>query len=120
MWRYFTEAELACKCGCGRCEMDEEFMADLDDLREVCGFPFPVTSGYRFESPDEKESSSTTPGRGPHTTGKAVDIAANARRKFKILEIADGITGIGIAKTFIHLDTLTPEERPSRPCVFTY
>ena len=25
-WKYFTRKELQCKCGCGKCEMDEGFM----------------------------------------------------------------------------------------------
>ena len=121
-WKYFTRDEMTCQCGCGHCNMDEEFMRRLDKLRERCGFPFRIASGFRCD--DHNAEVSTTGEGGPHTTGKAVDIMANASQRFSIIEkglFPDiGITGIGPAKTFIHLDTLTPEERPSRPCVWSY
>jgi zinc D-Ala-D-Ala carboxypeptidase len=121
-WKYFTEDEMRCKCGCGRCEMDEEFMRLLDKMRGRCGFPFKVTSGFRC--PQYNAQVSITGADGPHTTGKAADIALSERRKYFALDelfgLVDTFRGIGIGNDFIHLDTLTPEERPSRPCVWTY
>ena len=34
----------------GKNEMDDAFLAKLDQLREECGFPFRITSGYRDET----------------------------------------------------------------------
>ena len=47
--KYFTVDEFNCQ-HTGENQMDPEFMEKVDKLREHCGFPFVITSGYR--SPD--------------------------------------------------------------------
>ena len=42
----FTTDEMKCPC-CGECEMDEKFMANLQRIREQCGFGFRINSAYR-------------------------------------------------------------------------
>lgn len=37
--KHFTENELKCKCGCGRAEMDADFMVKLEQIREYWGKP---------------------------------------------------------------------------------
>lgn len=108
-WEFFDPAKdtkLACS-HCGAMLMDEFFMRLLDEIRRDAGFPFHVTSGYRC--PIHNDAVSSTGLSGPHTTGRAVDIAANnsAMRK-RIIEVAlkHKIPRIGIAKSFIHLDNL--------------
>lgn len=124
---HFDLAEFACKCGeCGStgAEMDPDFLYMLDNLREDCGFPFIVTSGYRC--PDYNDEIASTGRDGPHTTGKAVDISAAFAQAHTLLKKAmhRDIPGIGIngrgeyRKRFIHLDTLRGEN--SRPRVWTY
>ena len=109
-WKYFsydTDPMLACSCGCGRKEMNDLFMADLDVIRETCGFPFRITSGYRC--PVHNTRVSSTGERGPHTTGRAIDIAApSSSMRLAIVEAAQeqGFRRFGIAKTFIHIDDL--------------
>ena len=115
-WPHFTEEELKCKCGCGRCEMDEKFMFYLEALRVGCGFPFPVTSGFRCSECDKDEGSSTTPGSGPHTTGKAVDFhVANVMEMDMIIERSYlyGFCGRGIGETYVHLDMCHERTRPA-------
>ncbi len=126
---HFDLSEFACKCGeCGSdgSEMQPEFLYKLDDLRERCGFPFIVTSGYRCPAYNARISS--TGENGPHTTGEAADIAAAFGPAYKLVQQAffDGIfTGIGInqkgasTSRFVHLDTLNPGDN-SRPRVWTY
>jgi hypothetical protein len=46
MFKYFSVDEFACK-HTGKNEIDPDFVSKLDVLREVCGFPFTITSGYR-------------------------------------------------------------------------
>ena len=121
--RYFTESEFACK-HCGKNKMDEDFLDKLDELRHRCGFPFNITSAYRCPAHNQKVSS--TGPKGPHTTGKAVDIAASRQHAYDILEEALrlGFTGIGVqqkgANRFIHLDTLTEPDHAPRPSVWSY
>ena len=120
MYKYFTEDELRCKCGCGQSKMDSFFMEDLDDLREALGEPIIITSGYRC--PDHNDKVSSTGRSGPHTTGKAVDIKGGSKKKydiFKNLNI-DIIKRIGISKTFIHIDSLTKEEGFPEEVIWTY
>lgn len=110
MWKYFDpsiDTKLRCSCGCGRMEMNDTFMKKLDSVRERAGFGFRVTSGYRCPTYNSKVSS--TGERGPHTTGRAVDIAAaSSTMRLAIIEAAqkEGFRRFGVAKTFIHLDDL--------------
>ena len=46
-WQYFTMEELTCRCGCGRMEMDNDFMVSLVAIRREVGFALSVTSGFR-------------------------------------------------------------------------
>ena len=99
----FTINEMKCPC-CGKCEMDEEFMENLQKVREICGFGFRINSAYRCEKYNAKVSNNT---RGQHATGQAVDISMKDRyRRRNILKEAimrGYFKDIAIAKTFIHL-----------------
>lgn len=74
LYPYFTRAELSCRCGCGDAEVDPLTIGKLIRLRRLCGFPFPITSGKRCGAHNARVSD--TGYTGPHTTGKAFDIAA--------------------------------------------
>ena len=99
----FTTKEMKCPC-CGKCDMDMEFMENLQDVREKCGFGFRVNSAYRCEEYNSKVSKNT---RGQHVTGEAVDVSIKDRhRRHNILRTAilNGyFKDIAISKTFIHL-----------------
>jgi len=85
--------------------IDIEFVLTLDMLREECGFPFVITSGYRSPM-HSREIIKDEPGR--HTEGIAADIhVISSSRRHTLVKVAMemGITGIGIAKTFVHVDT---------------
>lgn len=85
--------------------IDTEFVISLDLLREACGFPFVITSGYR-SAMHSREIIKDEPGR--HTEGIAADIhVINSRRRHLLVKNAMemGFTGIGVAKDFIHVDT---------------
>ena len=118
----FSEAEFVCRCGCGRADMDSDFMQFLQMLRTSCGFPLHVTSGFRC--PDHNARVSKTGRTGPHTTGKAADIAIAGPQVHSLLTTAiPWVRGIGLkqhgphAKRIVHLDTTTGEMRPR---VWTY
>jgi hypothetical protein len=52
--------------------------------------------------------------------GKAIDIAISGRDAKRLYKIAKKyMTGIGISKRYIHMDSLTSEEAP-RPTVWRY
>lgn len=120
--KYFKYSEFDQKDGklpgSGEKYMSSEFLNKLDKLRELMGQPMRVTSGYR--SPEYNAKVSNTGRTGPHTTGKAADIAcSNGQMRHKLVKLACelGFTGIGISKSFVHLDTL---EGPHRPNIWTY
>jgi len=114
-WQYFTMQELTCKCGCDDMKMDFEFMSTLVHMRRSLGIPFHVTSAYRC--PEHNAKVSSTGLTGPHTTGKAIDIAISHQNAFRLVKLAleSGMTGIGVSQKgtnrFIHLDMLA-EPRP--------
>ena len=99
----FTEAEMACPC-CDACDMDMEFMENLQRVREQCGFGFRVNSAYRCEEYNSKVSKNT---KGQHVTGQAVDVSMKDRyKRFKLIKEAiagEYFKDIAISKTFIHL-----------------
>ena len=90
--------------------MHEGFLKKLDQIREELGKPLVLTSAYRC--PKHNLAVSSTGEYGPHTTGRAVDIAAAGRLKYQIVEAAKarGMTRIGIGKNFIHIDALGRDE----------
>jgi len=92
-----------------------EFLHILDDLRDLCAFPFVITSGYR--SPQHPiEAAKTVP--GTHSQGIAADIkVSSGAQKHTLVRhaMALGFSGIGIADTFVHVDF-----RETTPVVWTY
>lgn len=102
-FKYFRIEEFNCQ-ETGENEMSEEFIHKLDELRKACGFPFRITSGYRSPS-HSIEARKATP--GTHAQGIACDIyVSGGSQRHTIIKEAMrlGFTGIGVAKTFIHVD----------------
>jgi len=122
-WRYFKLAEFACK-HCGENRIDHQFVTELDDLRHHLGFALPVSSGYRC--PEHNAKVSSTGRAGPHTTGRAVDIAVSHGLAYTVLQAAlmMKFTGIGINQKgggrFIHLDNLPNAPGQPRPTLWSY
>lgn len=112
--KYFKLKDFDCQ-ETGENKMNNEFLAKLDALREACGFPFIVTSGYRSPS-HSIEAKKVIP--GTHAQGIAADIKVNGgNQRYMIVKKALdlGFTGIGIAKTFVHVDT-----RETTPVMWDY
>ena len=123
MSRYFNyddDKMLACSCGCNTKGMEPAFLDLMDQIRHSIGEPLTVTSGYRC--PDHNDKVSSTSRTGPHTTGRAIDIKADSRLRFLLIEAAikQGITRIGVAKSFIHLDDLGELDGFPSPRVWSY
>ena len=108
---YFSEDELRCKCGCGEYFFDDKVLDLLNSIRRDCGFPLPVTSGYRCPN-HPIEAAKDADGRpiGAHCTGKAVDIGVERGRAHRLIQSAleHGCPRIGVNQKgggrFIHLD----------------
>ena len=128
VWRrpHFTPREMACRRS-GSLLLAPEFMDALEALRVTVNRPLPVTSGYR--DPEHNALVSSTGKTGPHTTGRAADIAICCEDAYALLGAAiraGAFTGIGLNQRgpypgrFVHLDTLQPAAAAPRPRVWTY
>ena len=105
--KYFKDSEFACKCGCGKSDMDKDFVLRLDKAREFAGIPFVITSGCRCEKHNKAVKGSST---SSHLTGLAVDISAvTSSEKFAIVNalLDTGFTRIGVGNSFVHVDADT-------------
>lgn len=95
--------------------IDYNFVHQLDELRERCGFPFVITSGYRSAMhPEEKKKSKP----GTHSQGIAADIKVSDGYQRRVVvenAIKMGFRGIGVAKGFVHVDM-----RDTTPVMWTY
>ena len=103
-FKYFKLEDFNCQ-ETGENEMSRDFIHRLDELREACGFPFIITSGYRSPNHSIEKRKEKA---GKHAQGIAADIkAANGYQRYKIVEeaIKMGFNGIGVARTFIHVDS---------------
>ena len=106
-WCNFTPDEFRCSC-CNRLEISSDIIDLLQTARNELG-PLQITSAYRC--PSHNSSVSSTGENGPHTTGMAVDIhVSNSQHRKQLIDyFATKVTGLGVAKTFLHIDLLTPE-----------
>ena len=112
--KHFAKSEFDCK-ETGENNMDIEFLTKVDHLREICGFPFRITSGFRSK---DHSVEIRKPKGGTHTQGIACDIMCDSGSKRYTLvkhALALGFTGIGIADSFIHVDT-----RTTHPVIWSY
>lgn len=115
--KYFTLDEFDCPSHKGSgINMDSNFLAKLEQAREIAGVSFIITSGYRT-----KEHNAEVGGvpNSSHLIGVAADIAVSGGAdRYIILSalIKAGFRRIGVAKTFIHCDT--DDSKPNS--VWTY
>lgn len=108
--RYFKLDEFKCHC-CGQVHMDDDFLAKLDLAREYAGTPFKIMSGYRCPKHNKAVGSTSK----NHVNGKAADITCTVGpQRIMILQglTKAGFNRLGIAKTFIHADTMDNEGSP--------
>ena len=112
--RYFKLSDFNCQ-ETGNNEMSEEFLEKLDELRHKCGFPFIITSGYRDKTHSIEARKAKA---GTHARGIASDIRINnGNEAYDIIKNAQsmGFNGIGVAKSFIHVDI-----RQGMPVIWSY
>lgn len=107
VYKNFSAAEFSCRCGCGRNDMNPNFLGRLQALRMVYGKPMHITSGYRCPN-HPVEKAKTSP--GTHSMGIAADIGVSGAEALTLLRLAleANFTGIGVQQKgngrFIHLD----------------
>jgi zinc D-Ala-D-Ala carboxypeptidase len=87
-------------------KLDYMFMQKIEGLRQILGYKFTVTSGYRTEAHNKKVGGVVG---SAHTKGLAIDILTNGGlMRYSLVKSAMhmGIMRIGIdsKKDFVHLD----------------
>ena len=100
---HFTDREMDCRCGCQK-TVAPELLVRIEALRALIDKPLSVTSGARCEKHNRAIGGAL---HSWHLQGLAVDISCvDSDLRCEIIHLAAllGFNGIGIAKTFIHLD----------------
>ena len=101
----FTAQEMVCPC-CGVAKMDMKFINTLQSLRDFFGKGLKINSGFRCVPHNDKIKGGKT---SMHLKGQAVDIGTGTMtgvEKYQLIQHAMdiGFGGIGIAKSFVHID----------------
>lgn len=103
----FSSDEFACKC-CGRQNINENLVFQLQKIRGIVKKPIIITSGYRCPAHNKKIGGSP---KSQHLLGKAADIYVNGMSVRDLYEVVsifykNGINGIGVypEQGFIHID----------------
>ena len=102
-FKYFKIEDFDCQ-ETGENEMDIGFIRKLDHLREACGFPFIITSGFRSKQHSIEQRKATP---GTHAQGIAADIkVSGGSQRMQLVKhaVALGFPGVGVAKGFVHVD----------------
>lgn len=112
----FSKAELDCPC-CGQAPMDKGFLVKLQELRDKWTKPIKINSGYRCPTHNTKVGGAAT---SRHMSGDACDIDISSmngleKREFLELILSMDWTGVGLHKSFYHVDT-----RPGRKVLWFY
>ena len=123
-WEFFTEQEMQCR-GTGECDMNEEFMSKLIELRIKFNEPMIITSGYRHPAHNMAIGGTRN---SAHTKGRAVDVLVMGKEALRLVRLAldTGMTGIGVAQKgkantrFIHIDDLEDSDENPRPYIWSY
>ena len=110
----FIKSEMACRCGCGIYEMDDEFMRMLQELRNEMNGPLRVTSARRCDRHNDAVSTAKNKKNAVYNLGQASNILISGERTMLLFEKARkvGFSGIGLSQKgnhssrFLHLDTL--------------
>lgn len=110
--RHFNRSEFACKCECGFDTVDVATLKILEEIRRHFNSPITPTSGCRCETYNKTVGGKKN---SQHLRGRAADIQVEGHSTIEIKEYAEYIMpdwgGIGLYKTFVHIDTRTSKAR---------
>ena len=116
-YKYFTEEEFVCDGVNCFDKMNHDLLAKLDIARDMCGFPFKITSSWRSPEYNAKVGGKKS---SAHLNGNACDLACeNSTTRMYMIEalLTAGFNRIGVSNRFIHVDV--DEELPQN-VMWTY
>ena len=104
-YKYFSFDEFDCPTaiGSGYKYMDREFIAMLDEARDIARIRFKILSGYRTPLYNTNHFMAST----THLIGRAAHIeCVNANKRLKIVESLSmvGFKRFGLGSKYIHVD----------------
>ncbi len=107
--KHFKVSEFACKCGCGKKDIDQRVMDMAETIRQALGVPVRVNSGCRCK---EHNARSKGVPNSKHTKGLAADLScslgsAKMFETVKKLHAEGKLPALDYCiryKTFIHID----------------
>ncbi len=123
MYKYFKLSEFDSPDSPGSGElMEPQVLEALDVARDIAGFPFIITSGFRTVQYHRSltERGYKTSKNSSHLLGWAADIkVVSSRKRFLMIEalLDADFTRIGIGKDFIHVD-MDPNKEPNVTWVY--
>ena len=101
----FDRKELACKCGCGKDDVDPDLVFRLQRLRTLYGKPIHINSGVRCAKYNAEVGGVDG---SAHVEGLAADITCETSgERFALLSLIlyyALFVRVGVGKRFIHLD----------------
>ena len=114
---HFDSSEFACKCGCGyglgENDVSEDLIRILENMRDMIGGPIVINSGCRCVEHNNEVGGVPN---SAHTRGLAADISVSSGwQRYQVVDaaFACGAMGVGVDKTFVHVDVDTVLPRPS-------
>jgi len=118
---HFTTDEFACRCGCGfghrEGDVSLALIDTLEEIRELIGRPIKIASGCRCE---EHNRDCGGVENSAHLRGAAADIVVyGGEDRYLVIGAAYevGAFGIGVARSFVHVDV---DVVLPRPAAWTY
>lgn len=99
----FKLREFQCKDGSQLVKVDSQLLNKLQQLRDLIKKPIIITSGYRAPAYNKRVGGASG---SQHLLGKAADIKVSGISQNQLAKLAEqvGFNGIGIYKTFVHVD----------------
>lgn len=105
-WPHFSPEELSCRCTGRFCQAeywhDPAFLDGLEDLRVQVGRPIVINSGHRCDMWN------AAVGGAPLSMHKTIAVDLSLRHQdrtaLKAAAIKAGFSGLGFARTFLHID----------------
>jgi len=103
---HFSRSEFICNCSCGQDTVDVELITVLEDIRNHFDTPVTITSGNRCVYWNDFVGGRPA---SKHLTGRAADIKVSGITPVQVYAYLcakyPNRYGIGLYKTFVHIDT---------------
>lgn len=114
---HFETDEFDCRCGCGFGHREGDVSAALidalEEMRSIIGRPIKIASGCRCNEYNREVGGVDN---SAHTRGSAADLVVyGGEDRFLVVGAAYqvGMLGVGVAKSFVHVDVDIVLPRPA-------